>query len=90
MMLSHWDIVEKDTELLACGFLTHPGTNWFVNDRILVLITKCCPIEHLLFRKYQYGTALYTILVLRGATIGPNFTLGGLGYWAICVIHSFL
>ena len=58
MLLSHWDIVEKDTELLACGFLTHPGTKRFVNDRILVLIMSCCPIEHLLFRKHQYGTAM--------------------------------
>ena len=33
MKLSPTWFVEKDT-VLACGFLTHPGTNWFVNDKI--------------------------------------------------------
>ena len=54
MKLSPTWFVEKDT-VLACGFLTHPGTNWFVNDRILVLIMKCCSIEHLLCRGF-YST----------------------------------
>ena len=55
MKLSPTWIVEKDT-VLACGFLTPPGTNWFVNDRILVLIMKCCSIEHLLCRGYSEET----------------------------------